>query len=96
MSIPRQGRNVDHVGPKKQKESVSIRDTFDEYDEDSDDDDPNAKRTSPGPGHYATHDSSFLRNQGKYKKQLLGGNDQFGSRVGRFNDKPWGTELGPG
>lgn len=95
MSIPRQGRNNDLIKPKKQKESVSIRDTFDEYDEDSDED-PNSKRTSPGPGHYSTHDSSFLRHQNKYKRLVLGGNDQFGSRVGRFNEKGSGTDLGPG
>ena len=61
MSIPRSGRNIDPIHPKRQKESVSIRDTFEEYDDDSDDEENQNKRVSPGPGHYATHDSSFMR-----------------------------------
>ena len=82
MSIPRQGRNIDPILPRRQKESVSIRDTFEEYDDDSDDDNPNSKRVSPGPGHYATHDSSFISKASKFKKILSAdGNDKFGSRV---------------
>jgi len=65
MSIPRQGRNIDPIHPRKQKESVSIRDTFEEYDDDSEDEDPNSKKVSPGPGHYSTHDSSFLKGHSK-------------------------------
>jgi len=57
-SIPRQGRDMHAVAQRKHKEAVSIRDGFEEYD---DDDTLESRRISPGPGQYATHDSSFMK-----------------------------------
>ena len=59
-------------------------------DEESDGDEQPRRHISPGPGQYLTHDSSFIST----KKPLNFQN--FGSKVGRFTDKPQGCALGPG
>lgn len=92
-SIPRQGRDMYAMAQRKHKEAVSIRDGFEEYD---DDDTLESRRISPGPGQYATHDSSFMKQSSRWDLLPGNGQDRFGSRVSRFNEKHKGTALGPG
>jgi len=68
------GRNIHPVTSKKHKEGVSIRDGFEEYDDDEEEDESNSKRVSPGPGHYATHDSSFRNKHSHARFSSLPGN----------------------
>ena len=62
--------------------SASIRTNY-EGDGDSDDEDSQllSKRKNPGPGHYLTQDSSFVKSRMRPNSLQL-----FGSGVKRFND----------
>ena len=60
-------------------------------DDDSDEEESRFKtEIGPGPGSYATHDSTFRKAARPQSLQF------FGSNVQRFNEKPLGCGLGPG
>ena len=82
--IPREGA---HAKNKTRNNKGCIRDNYEENSDEEDD-----KKSSPGPGHYMTQQqlSTFKTRARPQSLQF------FGSNVKRFNDKPLGTDLGPG
>jgi len=82
--IPREGANAKY---RTRNNKGCIRDNYEENSDDEED-----KKSSPGPGHYITQQqlSTF---KARARPQSL---QFFGSNVKRFNEKPLGTDLGPG
>ena len=79
---------IPREGVYRKNKTKSIRGTIkDNYDEPESEEEG---KISPGPGHYQTPNSTFKT---RSRPQSL---QYFGSNVKRFNDKPVGSELGPG